>query len=137
MMTSLPRRFCIALALVMMIGLYGESLRAGEDSDLELIPDDILSQSAPEAHPEAASSEKPYRLKIFLDETGQGNFERRSLVVPAPSDDFSRWNNRISLDIRTEVTLTPTLYITFADRLSHIVEEHMVPSEGILQNDLK
>ena len=55
MMTSLPRRFCIALVLVMMIGLYGESLRAGEDSDLELIPDDILSQSAPEAQPEAAA----------------------------------------------------------------------------------
>ena len=47
------------------------------------------------------------------------------------------WNNRISLDIRTEVTLTPTLYVTFADRLSHIVEEHMAPSEEILRNDLK
>jgi len=137
MTTSLPRRFCIALILVLIIGLYGVSLRAGEDSDLELIPDDILSQSTPEAQPKTAPSEKPYRLKIFLDETGQGNFERRSLVVPTPSDDFSRWNNRISLDVRTEVNLTPTLYITFADRLSHIVEEHMAPSEGILQNDLK
>lgn len=137
MTASLPKRFCIALVLVMMIGLHGESLRADENSDLELIPDNILSQSAPEVRPEAAAAEKPYRLKIFLDETGQGNFERGSPVVPTPSDDFSRWNNRISLDIRTEVNLSPAFSFTFADRLSHIVEEHMDPSEDSLWNDLK
>jgi hypothetical protein len=78
-----------------------------------------------------------WRVKVFLDETLQSNFERGSLTVPLPDSAFMGWNNRISLDVRAEAWLSPDISFTLADRLNHITGEDMDSSEEGLENDLK
>jgi len=136
MTTSGRSLYFILLALVLTSFLCAAS-RAGADTNLELIPEELQSVPAPEAGAQPPAAPSPYRIKVFLDEALQGNFYRYSLAVPLPISDFSGFTNRTSLDVRAEVTFCPALSLTVADRLNYFSGPNMfISREGIL-NDLK
>jgi hypothetical protein len=124
--------FAAVLLSVMFASSSG--LCVQQDEDLGLIPDNVLSQSAEQAS--AAEPEK-YRFKIYLDEAATANIKRKNLAVPVPSSDDSGWNNRLSLDVKTEIIFSPNLSFIMADRLHYLLEENMEESGGRIQNDLK
>lgn len=129
-------RFHILLVATLLIFPCSDS-NAEDNEDLDLIPDQLMSRPSPQTKSEPSQAPVPYRVKVFLDEALQENFERDSSAVLMPSSDFSRWNNRISLDMRTEVTLSPSWLLTVADRLNHFSDKDMGISDEGLLNDLK
>ncbi len=124
--------FAAALLSVMFASSSG--LCVQQDEDLGLIPDNVLSQSAEQAS--AAEPEK-YRFKVYVDEAATANIKRKNLTVPVPSSDDSGWNNRLSLDVKTEIIFSPNLSFIMADRLHYLLEENQEESGGRVQNDLK
>lgn len=126
--------FLTAALLLSILFISSSALCAEQDDDLGLIPDNVLSQP-----PEEASEAMPetYRFKIYLDEAATANIRREDLAVPVPSPDDSDWNNRLSLDAKMEIDLSPNLSFIIADRLHYLLEENQEESGGRVQNDLK
>ncbi|MFZ5572651.1 MAG: hypothetical protein ACOZF0_19815 [Thermodesulfobacteriota bacterium] len=110
------------------------ALRAEQDEDLELIPDNVLSQS-----PEESVTVAPeyYRYKLYLDEAASVNIKRDDLAVPLPSGEVPSWDNRLSLDLRAEMSVSSNLSLVVADRLNHLLNDDPELAGGRLQNDLK
>jgi|GEM_PF-275950 len=146
-MKAVLMRMSVLLTVCLVAALIASSATdtrgAAEDADLELIPDRVMSQPAPQAGVPVPEAEKPgqsesHRIKVFLDEAFQGNFHRGSLAVPLPDSSSSTgWNNRISLDMRAEIRLLPEVSFIFADRLNHFLNQGEDPAEDDLLNDLK
>ncbi len=134
--TGFPKRWLpLLLAMAIFMVFYASAGRcAQQDEDLELIPDNVLSQTPEQA---GAVAPEKYRVKIYLDEAAAVKCKRNDLPVPKPSGDVAAWDNRLSLDLRAEMDFLPNLSLVLADRLNHLLNDDRELSGGRLQNDLK
>jgi hypothetical protein len=152
--TSLAAFFVVALlaALAVVVPVVScaamePASRNGEDSDLQLIPGEVMAPTSPqtnaqwvpkaEVQPAGQPAPEAYRVKIFLDDAFQVNIKRGSLIVPLPAPLVKDWGNRFSLDMRAEVALAPSLALTVADRVNVLLNEALDLSEDGVLNDLK
>ncbi len=84
---------------------------ANENTDLDMIPTDIVKADAP------AAATVPPKGKLALENAAALAALRAPLVVPPPGRPPPRWSNRTSLDLRWQADLARTLTLTFSDRL--------------------
>jgi hypothetical protein len=117
------------------LGVCASLATAAEpDDDLNLIPDSVLSLS--DQH--TANPDREYfRIKSSFDEVVAVSFSRNHLAVAQPDSPVSSWYNRMSLDVRAQLEISPGLSLIAADRLNHLSDEDGNFLGARIQNDLK
>ncbi len=115
------------------LGLCGQSGFAGQDEDLDLIPDSVSSaQTAPPAAPAGGGNS----FKFFIEDEAQANSPRSHPLIPLPDKYVPAWSNRFTLYGRMDIRLSPALNLTVADRFNHLSDRYSDFPSGVVQNDL-
>lgn len=123
-------------ALIVILSLFSGSgsMARPPDDDLDLIPDQLLTQPQTDS---PSSAPGKIKFKAFLDEAITVSFRRHDRIAAIPHDESSSWSNRISLDVRAEMRVLPHMSLIMADRLHHLTDQANGFSEADIQNDLK
>ncbi len=112
------------------------ALAAGEDADLDLIPDAIMEAPASDQPDFVATRAGQFRWRAFLEEAPAADFHRNDLLVPLPPGFRSNWRNRLSADFRGEYRFDPTWSATITERLNFLSAQGSDPQSRDVINDL-
>ncbi len=125
----------VLLALGLLFGAAGSSaLAAGEDQDLDLIPQ--AAQTPPPAPPAAAASTGGQRT--YLENAFSVTPLRDNLLVPFPPPTPSSWDERLFLDTRHEWKLGEGLLLDYSGRLNlRAANDLPFPSHENVLNELR
>ncbi len=121
------------MILAAALGLCPQSGAAGQDEDLDLIPDSV-SSAQPAPPPRAGKSGNSFRF--FFEDEAQANALRRGTVLPLPAEYLPGWSNRFTFYGRADIKLAPSLSLTLADRVNHLSDANSEFPSGKVQNDL-
>ncbi|MCG6550839.1 MAG: hypothetical protein L7F77_00820 [Candidatus Magnetominusculus sp. LBB02] len=99
------------LAILILAALLAtRSVAFADDEDLlNLIPE-TSPQSAP-----VQSTDRPYHLKTFIEDELQYGLVRDTRI---PDGDIYKWLNRLSLDLRADLAVSPELSINISNRIN-------------------
>jgi hypothetical protein len=123
----------LAAALAGAIGRADEP--AGEDKDLDLIPQAAQAPATPAAQvPTPAGTTR----KVYLENTFTQSWDQGGLLVPVPPPPPSAWEERLLLDVRDEWRIGSAVSLTYSGRLNLRAEDHLdFPSHQNVTNDLR
>jgi len=111
-------RRAVSRIVLLPILLAAPAALAGEDSDLDLIPDAARAETpaAPAAKGETTSSVRDWNVK--LENATALTAIRAQTAAPIPGADPARVENRLSLDARGKVRLSDSVALNLSNRLS-------------------
>ncbi|MEI7481221.1 MAG: hypothetical protein WCK75_02610 [Elusimicrobiota bacterium] len=121
------------LILAAALGLCRQSGLAGQDEDLDLIPD-FISAAQPAAQPSSAAGGNSY--KFLIEDEAQTNSKRHGVLLPLPDKYVPAWSNRFTFYGKADIRLTPSLSLNIVDRFNHLSDIHSAFPSGVAQNDL-
>ena len=125
------------LLLAAMALFWVTASRAGENADLDLIPD--VAANSPfgaEAAPFAVSGSSAG--KLYVEDAVTAWSLRQHLVVPLPPAAPVAWQNRSSMDGRGEWKLADGLRVTLSDRFNVLAASNVyLPAHQEFRNDLR
>ena len=121
------------MILTAALGLCWQNSCAGQDEDLDLIPDSV-STTQPE--PPAPRADRRNPFKFFVEDEAQANARRHGVLLPLPDKYVPAWSNRFTLYSKADVRLSSSLNLTIVDRFNHLWDIHSPFPSGTVQNDL-
>lgn len=122
-----------SLSLITLILAAGPAL-AGENADLDLIPEGVTQDAPTQTTPSAA----PREYTLSVTEAASFSSMRADQVVPIPGRSSPNWENRVSLDGRITHQATDRLKLTLSDRLSFTGDDRRgFPNRRNFRNDLR
>jgi hypothetical protein len=116
-------RLGLACALAL---LAPAAAMAGEDSDLNLIPQNLATPQAPPAESPPSAGGNP---RVYLEDDLTGALQRQNLPVPPPGP-AQDWQERVFLDARGTETLSDTLQAVYSARLNAQAENDITNPGG-------
>jgi hypothetical protein len=125
-----------ALALGIVLAA-SPALAAGEDADLDLIPDAVMNAPASDQPDFVATRSGQFRWRAFLEAAPEADFPRSNLVVPLPPGFQPHWRNRLSADFRGEYRFDQSWSATIAERLNFLSNQGSDPQGRDIVNDLR
>jgi hypothetical protein len=116
-----------------LLSLSCRTATAGQDDDLDLIPDSV-SSAQPAAPSRAEEGKNSY--KFFIEDEPQRNSSRHNALIPLPKAYVPGWSNRLTFYGKADLRLLPSLSLTLVDRLNHLSDSYSDFPSGRVQNDL-
>ena len=130
-----PKRVSAALqggiALALSLACFAAVAQAGQDEDLDLIPQTVSEALQPQLKPQDGRVSS----RFYLEDEYQRN-SRRSSVVPLPSSYTPSWKNRFTVYSKADVRAHENLRFSFTDRLNRLSDAYSDFPSGTVQNDL-
>ena len=118
------------LILAAVMGLCRQHCSAGQDDDLDLIPDSV---SAAQPSRPAGGGDS---FKFFIEDETQINSRRHGVLLPLPDKYIPLWSSRFTFYGKADVRLSPSLNLTIVDRFNHLSDINSGFPSGLVQNDL-
>jgi hypothetical protein len=114
---------------------------AAENDDLNLIPDEVRTESPPSVPDAPGASAPPAadpRGKLFLENAATLFSYRNDLLVPPPAQAAPNLRNRLSLDARQEWAPSEGFKLFYSGRLNLFAEDDFnFPTQQSVRHDLR
>lgn len=130
-MASLARRLLLCL-MVCLVSWAGTTMAAGEDADLDRIPDSIKAPA------QTAQPIGDPNRKLFIEDAATVYSWHTNLVVPPPPASQPAWQERLSFDARQDWAPAERLHLIFSGRFNAFGQDTIVfPSDQTVRLDAR
>ncbi|HEY4039770.1 MAG TPA: hypothetical protein VGM15_13195, partial [Burkholderiaceae bacterium] len=136
---KLSARLVLTLALCLVGAVARAEEPAGENKDLDLIPQAAQRPtSAPGQTPASTGTTASTTGRMYLENTFTQSWAQGGLLVPVPPPPPSAWEERLLFDVREEWRLGGNVGLTYSGRLNLRAGDHLnFPGHENVTNDLR